>query len=199
MPNIPIILLAAGESTRMGSPKPLLPWKRKTLIESQINSFMGAHQQIIAVLGAYSDQIIPLINPSEVMITINEAWREGMSTSIAYGVKKALSSIKDIDGVIIATIDQPLVDVQHIEKILSNFNPGEKQIIVSESDKGWRGVPALFDRCYLEVLTKLQGDSGAKSVVHGNSEHVQAVNGGGKLVDMDTPEIYQQLRSTTRQ
>ena len=199
MPKVPIILLAAGESSRMGSPKPLLPWKGQTLIQSQIKNLLGSHQPIIVVLGAFSDQIIPLINPSEVIIAINEAWKDGMSTSIAFGVKRALGSFEDIDGVIIATIDQPLVDAEHIQKLASKFNPGNKQIIVSESDTGWRGVPALFDRCYLEALTRLRGDSGAKSVVHGNSQHVQVVNGGNILVDMDTPEIYKQIRASTHQ
>jgi len=199
MPNVPIILLAAGASTRMGSPKPLLPWKGQTLIESQIKSLLDSQQRLIVVLGAHSSQIVPLIKNLQVEIAINEDWKEGMSTSIAVGVKKALSLIKDLDGIIIATIDQPLVDEKHIQKLVSKFNPGKKQIIVSESDTGWRGVPALFDRCYLEALSKLRGDSGAKSVVHRNSQHVKAVNGGNKLVDMDTQEIYQQLKAFIRQ
>ncbi len=199
MPNVPIILLSAGESSRMGSPKPLLFWKGKTLIEFQLRNLLDTHQQVFVVLGANADQIIPFIKSIEVNIIINQDWEEGMSTSIAFAVKKVMDTIKNIDGVIITTIDQPLVDTEHLNTIVKSFKANEKQLIVSESDNGWRGVPALFDKCYLQELAKLKGDSGAKSVVHNHSENVQIVYAGNKLVDMDTPEIYEQLKIATHQ
>lgn len=199
MPNLPIILLAAGESSRMGSPKPLLFWKGKTLIEFQLKNLLNTHQQVFVVLGAYADEIIPLIKSGKAIILINQDWEEGMSTSIAFAVKKVMDSIKNIDGIIITIIDQPLVDTAHLKTIIGSFKADEKQIIVSESDNGWRGVPAIFDKCYLQELANLKGDSGAKSVVHNYKENVHIINAGNKLVDMDTPEIYEQLKSATHQ
>ncbi|PKP29409.1 MAG: 4-diphosphocytidyl-2C-methyl-D-erythritol synthase [Bacteroidetes bacterium HGW-Bacteroidetes-18] len=199
MPNLPIILLAAGESSRMGSPKPLLLWKGKILIEFQLKNLLSTHQQVFVVLGANAHQIIPFINATEITVSINEDWKEGMSTSIAFAVKKVMDTIKNMDGVIITAIDQPLVDTKHLNTIIKSFKANEKQIIVSESDNGWRGVPALFDKCYLQELAKLKGDSGAKIVVRNHSKNVQTVYAGNKLADMDTPEIYQQLKSAAHQ
>lgn len=197
MPNLPIILLAAGESARMGSPKPLLFWKGKTLIEFQLKNLLGTNQQVFVVLGAHANKIIPFINSTNVNVLINEDWKEGMSTSIAFAVNKVMDTIKNMDGVIIVTIDQPLVDTAYLNTLIKSFKANEKQIIVSESDKGWRGVPVLFDKYYLQELTKLKGDSGAKLVVDGYSENVIIIYAGNKLVDMDTPEIYEQLKSAT--
>jgi molybdenum cofactor cytidylyltransferase len=199
MPKVPILLLAAGASSRMGSSKALLDWNKEPLIVSRIQNLLATGQKVYVVLGAYADTIIPVIKGLKVTICTNTHWEEGMSTSIAFGVKSIQSNEEWVDGILIATIDQPLVDNQHLKAILASFKEGQQQIIVSESSNGWRGVPALFDAHYLEALSRLKGDTGAKTIVQAHPEKVCAVKGGEKLVDMDTPERYQQLLKATHQ
>jgi molybdenum cofactor cytidylyltransferase len=199
MPKVPILLLAAGASSRMGSSKALLDWNKEPLIVSRIQNLLATGQKVYVVLGAYADTIIPVIKGLKVTICTNTHWEEGMSTSIAFGVKSIQSNEEWVDGILIATIDQPLVDNQHLKAILASFKEGQQQIIVSESSNGWRGVPAVFDAHYLDALSSLKGDSGAKKVVYAHSEKVCIVNGGKKLVDMDTPERYKQLLKATHQ
>jgi|SRR5210317_786952 molybdenum cofactor cytidylyltransferase len=199
MPKIPILLLAAGASSRMGSSKALLDWNKEPLIVSRIQNLLATGQKVYVVLGAYADTIIPVIKELEVTICTNAHWEEGMSTSIAFGVTSIQSQEEWVNGILIATIDQPLVDTQHLKAILASFKEGQQQIIVSESSNGWRGVPAVFDVHYLESLGRLKGDTGAKTIVNAYTEKVCVVNGGEKLIDMDTPERYHQLLQATHQ
>lgn len=199
MPNIPILLLAAGSSSRMGTSKALLAWNQEPLIVSRIQALKATGQNVYVVLGASSDTIAPFVKNREVCICTNPQWEEGMSTSIAFGVKSIRSQEQWVDGILITTIDQPLVDTSYLNAILALYQKGQQQIIVSESDKGWHGVPALFDRHYLEALSQLKGDTGAKEIVQTHPQKVGVISGGEKLVDMDTPEMYERLKKLTRQ
>lgn len=193
MANIPIILLAAGGSTRMGSPKQLLPWGSQTLIEHQIETLLKIGSPVNVVLGANSEQIIPVIEKYDVNIFVNNDWESGMGSSIATGVKGILSKFPEADGVMIELVDQPLVPTAHYRKMLSAFHPRKQQIIASSSISGWKGVPVLFDKHYFEELQNLVGKEGAKKIIQKHSAAVKYVECGNLLEDMDTPETYQKM------
>ena len=78
--------------------------------------------------------------------------------------------------------------------MLAAFKPQQKQIIVSESDQGWQGVPVLFDAYYFDELQKLTGDQGAKSLTKKYHENILPISGGNLLIDIDTPEAYDALK-----
>ncbi len=193
MPKIPIILLSAGASTRMGSPKALLKWNKKTLIESRIETFSHVNQPFLVVLGDNADKILPLIENKEYDVVINRRWEEGMGSTIAFGLNELLKKYSTLDGVLITTIDQPLVDSSHIKKLLETFENDKKQIIVSESRDGWVGIPVLFDSHYFDMLCSLRGDTGAKTLVKKHAKNVIKIYAGENLVDMDTPDTYEKL------
>lgn len=194
MAEIPLLLLAAGSSTRMGQPKPLLPWGSKTLIEYQIRTLLKTGQPVLVVLGSNADIIVPVIENSGVDIVVNSQWENGMGSSIATGINELTRSFPESAGALIALLDQPLVTTAHLEKMLQTFQPGHRQIIVSRSSSGWQGVPVLFDKSYFEQLKKLNGTTGAKSIVQQHLNAVVTVECGDMLEDMDTPESYQRLR-----
>lgn len=193
MNNIPIVLLAAGASSRMGQPKPLLPWGEQTLIEHQINTLLATGNPVVVVLGNQSESIIPILQGLPVEFTINENWEKGMGTSIAAGVKFIQQIYTDCKGVMITLIDQPLITTDHLNNLVTNFEPENQQIIVSQADSGWQGVPVLFDRFYFEELSKLSGKQGAKAIFRNFTQHVKAISCGEIPEDMDTPESYQRL------
>ena len=91
-------------------------------------------------------------------------------------------------------MDQPLVTAGHLKKILQAFQPGKRQIIVSQTASGWKGVPVLFDKFYFEELKKLRGENGAKTVVQQHLERVTGVYCDDIPEDMDTPESYRKMR-----
>lgn len=193
MTKIPILLLAAGNSSRMGQPKPLLPWGNTTLIEHQIMTLIKTGNPVNVVLGYSSNLIIPIIETYPVNIFINNKWERGMGSSISFGITQIMQKYPEADGVLICLLDQPLITSSYFEKMSETFHPGIGQIIVSQSASGWRGVPVTFDKCYFKELSKLGNDEGAKKIVQQHEENVTILEGGEIMEDIDSPESYKQL------
>ncbi|MFA5330252.1 MAG: nucleotidyltransferase family protein [Prolixibacteraceae bacterium] len=195
MAEIPILLLAAGGSSRMGQPKQLLPWGNQTLIEHQIQMLQQTGNLVNVVLGANSNLVIPFIEKYPASIFINPDWESGIGSSISYGISQIIKKFPEANGVLITLLDQPLITTSYIEKMLGAFQPGSQQIIVSHSPSGWIGVPVLFDECYFKDLSGLKNDEGAKKVIKRYEGCVILLEGDEILEDMDTPESYQRLQN----
>ena len=193
MVDIPILLLAAGSSRRMGQPKQLLPWGEKTLIEHQIQNLLKTGNPVNVILGSNSDLIIPVIEKLDINIIINNDWENGMGSSIAKGVNYLAGYFIKADGVMITLVDQPMVTNDHIHNMLHQFKPGNRQIFVSKAASGWKGVPALFDNFYFEDLKKLKGEEGAKKIIHKYPKAVISIDCGNQLEDIDTQENYRKF------
>lgn len=193
MANIPILLLAAGGSSRMGQPKQLLPWGSQTLIENQIQTLLKTGNPVNVVLGSNSNLIIPVIEKFQVNVFINTDWESGMGSSISLGISQLLQKFPDADGILITLLDQPLITTSYIEKMIGTYQSNSQQILVSHSASGWTGVPVLFDKFYFKELSELEKEEGAKKIVHRHEESAILLDGGEILEDMDTPETYRQL------
>ena len=193
MDKIPIILLAAGSSERMGQAKQLLPWGEKSLIEYQVELLLKSGSPVIVVLGANVSSISPVIGKYKIEVVLNENWKSGMGSSVACGVKRLVEIFPDASGVLIALVDQPLIPLSHIIDLMEKFQSGEKQIIASKGDSSWLGVPALFDAHYFEELKNLEGEQGAKQIMRRYPNAVESLQCGDLLADIDTPESYQKL------
>ena len=193
MAELPVLLLAAGASIRMGQPKQLLPWGDKTLIEHQVRLLVQTGNPVFAVLGSNYEMIIPLIEKLKVKIIINNDWESGMGSSVACGVSSLLRDLPYPSGVLITLLDQPLILAEHFRRMISEFIPGNQQIIASASQSGWIGVPALFDRHYFEDLITLNGDRGARKIIDNNLSKVTTIICEESLEDMDTPESYRKI------
>jgi molybdenum cofactor cytidylyltransferase len=193
MTEIPILLLAAGSSTRMGQPKQLLPWGNTTLIEYQIQTLNKTGNPVNVVLGSDSNLIIPVIENYKINIYINSNWESGMGSSVSMGISQIIRYFPKAEGVLITLLDQPLLTASYFEKILDTFQPGSQQIIVSHSTSGWRGVPVLFDQFYFKELSELKNDEGAKKIFQQYEKNVIVVDAGEILEDIDTPQAYELL------
>jgi len=193
MTEIPILLLAAGSSTRMGQPKQLLPWGNTTLIEHQIQTLNKTGNPVNVVLGSDSNLIIPIIENYKINIFINSNWESGMGSSISMGIGQIISNFPKAEGVLITLLDQPLITTSYFETILNAFQPGLQHILASHAASRWKGVPVLFDNHYFKDLTGLKNDEGAKKIIQQHEKNVITIEGGEIIEDMDTPESYQQL------
>jgi len=193
MAKTPILLLAAGASSRMGQPKQLLPWGEQTLIEHQIQTLLKTDYPVNVVIGSNSELILPGIEKYPVAIFINTDWKSGMGSSISFGIRQIIQKFPDADGVLITLLDQPLITTSYFQKMLEAFESGSQQILVSHAASGWTGVPVLFDRCYFAELAELQNEEGAKKIVKSHEENVIQLDAGELPEDMDTPETYQHL------
>ena len=195
MAKIPILLLAAGGSSRMGQPKQLLPWENQTLIEHQIQTLLKTGHPVNVVLGSNSNLIVPVVEEYPVNIFKNNDWESGMGSSISLAISQIIQKFPDAKGVLITLLDQPLITTSYIEKMLDTVESDSQQIIASRSASGWTGVPVLFNKCYFKDLTELSNDEGAKKIIKRHEESVVFLEGGELLEDMDTPQSYQQLLS----
>jgi molybdenum cofactor cytidylyltransferase len=193
MNEIPVLLLAAGGSSRMGQPKQLLPWGKSTLIEHQIKSLISTGNPVNVVLGSSADLIIPIIKDYKISIFINNSWESGMGSSLSLGISQIMTLFPKTCGALITLLDQPLISASYYEKMIGLFQPGLQQILASHSASGWTGVPVLFDKHYFEELKMLKNDEGAKKVIRQHEENVIVVECDEIMEDMDTPESYELL------
>ena len=193
-PNIAVVILAAGTSSRMGSPKQLLKWKNTTLLGHAIATAKGLNQrQVIVVLGANFEQIRSTINNDHIEILKNNNWETGLGKSIAIGVSNILKSDTNFDGVLVMLADQPLIDQSYFKKMLTKYRLGASQIITTAYKNGKQGVPVLFDRVYFEELSQLNDDKGAKGILRTYADKVTVIDAQHDVSDIDTQDDYEKL------
>jgi len=116
-----------------------------------------------------------------------------LGNSIAFGVEHILKSESNFDGILIMLADQPLIDSTYLNLLIHEFEVGKSQIIASLYKNDKLGVPVLFDKFYIEELSKFDDDKGAKALLHKYSNHVSAINAKHIVSDIDTIEDYKRL------
>jgi molybdenum cofactor cytidylyltransferase len=185
-----IILLAAGQSARLGKPKQLLKYKGNTLLAHSLQIAIETQlQPIITVLGANLDVLKESIPPLNTTIIINQAWSEGMASSIRCGMEELGKIAPATAGVIIMVCDQPYVTPKLLTDLVEKHQHSSKPIIASIYNNNI-GTPALFDKTIFALLLSLKGDSGAKKIMKSNPDWVETVNFPFGEIDIDTTEDY---------
>ncbi|WP_429463271.1 nucleotidyltransferase family protein [Neobacillus sp. B4I6] len=187
------IVLAAGISRRMGTPKMLLPYREKTLIRSVIEKS----------LNSVLDGVVVVINPKveglykEVSLTrvkqviINNDSHIGMSSSIKAGLH---SLPKQVEAAVILLGDQPEINEKSINKVVEAFLKHKPAVVQSVFLNNKKGHPVLFKRNMFPHLLETDGDSGGKFVIQKfNKEVVYAEMNQMNIPDIDTFEDYQRL------
>jgi len=188
---IAALLLAAGESTRMGQPKALLPWRGRTLLESQLAILLAAPlEPVMVVLGHRADDLRPLLPESpRLQVVLNPRYAEGRSTSIAAGAGALPHTTA---GAIVASVDQPL-DPEVLALMLAAHRDGASGIIVPSIDRR-RGHPVLFDASILpELLSITEASEGLRDVLtrHASAIHYVPVTSPLVRLNFNTPAEYQ--------
>ena len=187
---ISAILLAAGESRRMGSPKALLHYQGQTFIQRICTAFLTAGvDELIVVLGARAEEIgraLPT-HPS-LRSVVNSRYSQGQFSSLMVGIG-ALSP--ESEAAIVNLVDHPLVSSKTIKAVIDSFRAAPLPIVIA-SYQGKRGHPVLFSsQMYGEILAAPL-DQGAKVVVRKDPARVREIplDDPGILADIDTPAEY---------
>ncbi len=189
------IILAAGESKRIGKVKLTLPLGDKQLIEWILQAVkLVPLDKYFLVVRPEDREIIKIGKRWGAEIVLNPEYKSGMSTSI----RKALYQISsgDIDGFFIILGDQPLINPSVIYKMLRAFTPGKKEIVVPfYKDK--QGNPVLFDGYWKEELMNLRGDIGGRVLIKAYPEKVKWVKLSNEsiLLDVDREEDYEKIKN----
>jgi molybdenum cofactor cytidylyltransferase len=188
-----IIILAAGSSSRLGSSKQLLHFKGKTLLKHTVEEAAEAGAQpVIVVTGANADEVSKEIQTEKVEIVFNKNWEQGMASGIVIGLKKAITSNKELESVIITVCDQPFVSSSLFQQLFQKQNESVKHIVAS-AYADTIGTPALFTIKYFDALMGLTGDQGAKGLLKKYSEDLATVDFPDGYIDIDTQEDYENL------
>lgn len=187
-----IIILAAGNSSRLGRPKQLLVFKGKTLIEWTIEAALATNfKPVVVVLGAFADQVKEKI-PLTVAHLINDNWSDGMASSIAAGLAEILKHSPDLENLIITVSDQAYINATILSALQQKHMNTKKGIIASSYAKT-TGTPALFNKRYFSQLLSLTGNNGAKSMLKLHDNDVETVAFAQGNIDIDTETDYHNL------
>lgn len=184
------ILLAAGESRRMGSPKALLHYQGQTFIERICTAFLTAGvDELIVVLGARAEEIARVLPVHPALRTVvNSRYAQGQLSSLMVGIG-ALSP--ESEAAVVNLVDHPMVSSETIKAVIASFRAAPLPIVIA-SYQGKRGHPVLFaSQVYGEILAAPL-DQGAKVVVRKDPARVREIplDDPGILADIDTPEDY---------
>lgn len=190
-----IIILAAGNSSRLGRPKQLLAYKHTTLLKNTINAASSLPNQIIILVTGSNHEVIKKeLNSTEVKIGYNQDWESGMSSSIVKGLNDLLLISPDIKKCIISVCDQPFITHSVFENLIGEYNKTGKGIVTS-SYAETVGTPVLFDKKYFKDLLELKGREGAKKIISKFSNDIVSVPFPKGDIDIDTEEDYNKLFS----
>jgi len=183
-PNVAVVILAAGASSRMGVPKQLIPWGHTSLLNHVIHTASTLDVEVHVILGARNTMINPeLPKIKNVHSHINQYWEKGIGNSIAFAVS-TLADLK-LDGILFLLGDQPFVTKAYLEEMIEEFKLNTTAIIVSKF-KGNFGVPALFASEYFSELLALNGDIGAKHIIKKHTDKLITMVADQYIRDIDT-------------
>jgi molybdenum cofactor cytidylyltransferase len=183
------IILAAGESRRMGRQKLLLPFGEKTIIETVVgNAVQSKANGVLLVLGSDAERIAQKVKDLPVKASVNPNFRQGMLSSIQWGFEHLP---EDTRAALVMLGDQPFIPGSVISKIIDAYNQTERGIVIPVYNKK-RGHPILVDMKYRDEVEQLDPDIGLRALVHNHTEDILEVqvDTPGILRDIDTVEDY---------
>lgn len=176
------IILAAGASTRFGSPKQLARIAKRTILETVVDVALAAGLDPVLV-------VVPpgMAVPPEVVPVVNDDPAAGLSRSLRLGVHAAPG---DVAAVVILLGDQPTLDADDVRRLVAAR--GSAPVVASESN-GLRMPPVLLERPVFALVDTLEGDEGLRSLLRSGSSDIAAVPVSSLAVDVDTPEDLARL------
>lgn len=192
-PSVAGLILAAGESRRMGFPKALLRYREETFLDTLIGLFSSRCSPVIVVLGAYAERIRAEVQRPTTFV-VNPNFQRGMTTSLQCGLRAVPPAS---EGVLLTLVDHPAVAPATLDLLVASPRPllripryGEK-----------RGHPVWFSRAIIPEFLALAEDAAARDVVHSHFPEAEFLDldDPGIVADIDDPPAYEKLLSSHRE
>jgi molybdenum cofactor cytidylyltransferase len=189
MDDIWAIILAAGESKRMDSPKMLLPYKDKTIIETVIENVISSDvDKTMVVLGSTGDEILKSIKDLPLEHCFNDNYKEGMLSSVKCGFSNLPEKF---EAVVVLPGDYPGIGADVINMLITSFRKSKKKIVIPLF-RGKRGHPILISHYYRNEVMSLRQEEGLRALSASFQDDVLEVNMDDPAIlrDIDTMEDY---------
>jgi molybdenum cofactor cytidylyltransferase len=188
------VILSAGESSRMGRPKALLPIDGVRFIDKIVTTLKTTHVgRIVVVLGHNITELRQKISDLPVDLVINPDYKRGQLTSLLAAIRsiEAGNNAERVDGILVHLVDHPYIDANLVNLMIDRFYESKKLIVVPRYQNR-RGHPVIFSRALFAELLAAPLDRGAKAVVHAHRDDTLEIdtNDQGAIIDIDTPEEY---------
>ncbi len=194
---ISAVVLAAGESRRMGKKKELLPIKGTPMIRLVVDKLLASIKidEVIVVLGAHADEVglaLSGIIDERLELVGNRRFSDGMGTSLARGVSACSWGT---DGIFVVLGDAPFFRVEDVDRLVDSHSHGGAIVVPVRA--GRRGHPILIDGSYREELEDLDGDAGARHILERDADRIVevAIDADGFLVDIDEADDYEAVKN----
>ncbi len=179
------VVLAAGASTRFGSPKQLIRVAGRPLLHTAVTRAAEVTgNALIVVLGAGAAELAPLLKHSPGSVIVNHQWREGLASSIRAGLARLPASC---GAVMLLLADQAAVTADDLRRLAGSWRR-QPQYPAAALYEGTVGVPAIFPRSVFRDLARLRGDEGARSLLRRSFDHIVRVPMPSAALDIDRPE-----------
>lgn len=189
MKGLKALVLAGGESKRMGSPKMLLPFRGMTMVENVIASIKSSGiDEVFVVVGAERDRISEVLQKHNVHTCFNINYREGMLSSVIHGIK---CLPEPTSAVLVFQGDEPLISPLSTRKVIETYHSTGKGLVVPVY-KGKRGHPLLIDNKYFHEIEMLDHSRGLRNLSERHPDDIAEAetDDPGILKDFDTFEEY---------
>lgn len=193
MERIAGIILAAGESARMGQDKALLPWGNTTFLEHVLHQVKNSPVGLVrVVLGANAEAVQKRIPFAPAEVVINPNWKQGQLSSLI----AALDSLPRgmVEAALVCLVDHPAISADLIRVLLEKFQQSGKLIAIP-TWRGRRGHPVIFSAKLFEELRRAPLDVGARAVVRQHPGDILEVpvDDEGVILDINNKEAYEKI------
>jgi len=207
-PSFCAVILAAGESTRMGRDKALLPWpplggaqpaSGQTLLSAAIQRLSSWNDMVFVVVGKNEANLAPVVYANGGEIVLNPAPERGQFSSLQVGLHEVLS--RGRDAAMVTLVDRPPAEAATLQILRDAFAEAPPHIwAVVPEHAGRHGHPILIGREMIEAFLRAEPSATAREIQKQNQEHIQyvAVNDPWTAANLNTPEDYAQLPHSTQ-
>ena len=188
--NVGAVILAAGSSSRMGTPKQTLQFQGQSLLRrAAIAALDASCSPVVVVTGAHAELSRRELDHLDVREVFNPDWKTGMGSSVRAGIERLISMDGDVAGAVLLLCDQPHVTSDVVSNLLATYRTTGSPVIASAYG-GSFSVPAFFSRTLFTELTKLAGSSGAKEIIKRHASEARFLAFADGEVDVDTPDDF---------